>query len=73
MTATRPADAGLHYTVLTSANALAIGIGSLLGGMLADQAGKAITFIVATLVCLAPAALLPRWDRAARASRSSPG
>ena len=68
MTATRPADAGLHYTVLTSANALAIGIGGLFGGLLADHAGKTVTFIVATVVCLAPGALLPRWDEAARAS-----
>lgn len=70
MTATRPADAGLHYTVLTSANALAIGLGGLLGGILADHVGKLATFVIATLVCLAPSPLILRWDEAARASRT---
>ena len=41
MSATRPADAGLHYTILTSANALAIGLGGLIGGILADRARSA--------------------------------
>jgi PAT family beta-lactamase induction signal transducer AmpG len=70
MTATRPANAGLHYTLLTSANALAIGLGGILGGVLAQLAGKTVLFAVATLVCLAPAILLPKWDAAARASRA---
>ena len=70
MTATRPADAGLHYTVLTSANALAIGIGGLLGGLCVDLAGKSATFAIATIVCLLPGLLLRRWDEAARASRA---
>jgi hypothetical protein len=70
MTATRPADAGLHYTVLTSANALAIGVGGMLGGIFADLTGKLVTFVIAMVVCLLPAILLPRWDEAARASRS---
>ncbi len=70
MSATRPANAGLHYTILTSANALAIGIGGLVGGVSADLAGKRATFALATVVCLLPGFLLPRWDAAARASRS---
>jgi predicted MFS family arabinose efflux permease len=70
MTATRPANAGLHYTMLTSANALAIGVGGLLGGFCADFAGKRATFVLATVVCILPGALLPRWDEAARASRT---
>jgi MFS transporter, PAT family, beta-lactamase induction signal transducer AmpG len=70
MTATRPASAGLHYTVLTSANALAIGLGGQVGGLCADLAGKSVTFVLATIVCLLPGFLLPRWDEAARASRS---
>jgi predicted MFS family arabinose efflux permease len=70
MTATRPADAGLHYTVLQSANALGIGVGSLFGGLLADHVGKSATFVIATFVCLAPGVLLLRWDEAALASRS---
>ncbi|HVJ94663.1 MAG TPA: MFS transporter [Labilithrix sp.] len=69
MTATRPADAGLHYTVLTSANATGIGLGGLLGGVSADLAGKPLTFLIATLVCLLPALFITRWDEAARASR----
>lgn len=70
MTATRPANAGLHYTVLTSANALAIGLGGMIGGVLTDVAGKRITFVVATVLCLMPGVLLTRWDSAARASRT---
>ena len=70
MTATRPANAGIHYTVLTSANALAIGFGGLLGGGCADVAGKVVTFSAATVICLVPAVLLSRWDDAARASRA---
>lgn len=69
MTATRPADAGLHYTVLTSANALAIGVGSQLGMLSADVLGKSATFAIATVVCLLPGVLLLDWDRAAEASR----
>lgn len=70
MSATRPADAGLHYTVLTSANALAIGIGGLLGGAVADLAGKSATFVVATIASLAPLFLLRTWDEASAASRA---
>jgi predicted MFS family arabinose efflux permease len=70
MTATRPANAGLHYTVLTSANALAIGVGGMLGGVCADLAGKRFTFVLATIVCLLPGVLLTRWDEAVRASRA---
>jgi MFS transporter, PAT family, beta-lactamase induction signal transducer AmpG len=70
MSATRPADAGLHYTVLTSANALAIGIGGLVGGAIADWQGKSATFLVAALVSALPLVLLRRWNEAALASRS---
>jgi predicted MFS family arabinose efflux permease len=69
MTATRPADAGLHYTILTSANALAIGLGGIFGGLIADRAGKLTAFVVASIVCLLPGILLPRWHAAALASR----
>lgn len=68
MTATRRSDAGLHYTVLTSANAVAIGFGGLLGGLLADRLGLPTTFVVAAALCLAPLALLGRWTAAAVAS-----
>lgn len=68
MTATRPADAGLHYTILTSANAVAIGVGSMMGALIADRLGKSTAFLVATAVCVLPAMLLPRWVSAARAS-----
>jgi MFS transporter, PAT family, beta-lactamase induction signal transducer AmpG len=70
MTATRPADAGLHYTVLTSANALALGLGAILGGLMADLTSKSTTFIVATVVCVLPGFLISRWNEAAHASRS---
>lgn len=70
MSATRPADAGLHYTVLTSANALAIGIGGMLGGAIADWQGKSATFAVAAFVSVLPLSLLRRWDESAEASRA---
>ena len=68
MTATRKADAGLHYTILTSANAVAIGFGGLVGGLLADAVGKLAVFVIAAVLCLVPALLLPLWPRAAAAS-----
>lgn len=70
MTATRPANAGLQYTILTSLNALALGFGGLLGGVCADLVGKQATFAIATVVCLLPGSLLIRWDQAAAASRA---
>jgi len=70
MSATRPSNAGLHYTVLTSANAAAIGIGSVMGGVIADKAGLLAAFVVAAIACALPGALLPRWSAAARASAS---
>ncbi len=70
MSATRPANAGMHYTVLQSLNAFAIGIGGLVGGILADRIGKEATFAIATVVCILPGFLLFRWDEAARASRA---
>ncbi len=69
MSATRPADAGLHYTVLTSANAIAIGVGGFLGGLIADHGGRLAAFVIATVVCLVPGVLLVRWTHAAEASR----
>lgn len=73
MTATRPADAGLHYTILTSANAIAIGLGGLVGGVLADRVGKSAVFGAAAVVSLVPSVLLPRWQRAADASSAGGG
>lgn len=70
MSATRPSDAGLHYTVLTSANALAIGIGSLAGGSIADHYGLLAALVTSAIACVLPAALLPRWSEASRASAS---
>src|SRR5262249_10245617 len=68
MSATRPADAGRHYTALPSVNAICIGIGGLTGGLLADVLGRGPVFAIAAVVSLLPLALLPRWERAARAS-----
>ncbi len=72
MSATRREDAGLHYTLLTSANALAIGVGGQVGGLLADRLGYTHTLEIAVLVCVAPLALLGRWDEAASASADRP-
>ena len=68
MTATRPKDAGLHYTILTSANNVAMGFGGLFGGLLADRAGLTPVFIVAAVVSAIPALLLAKWKDAAAAS-----
>lgn len=68
MSATRPADAGLHYTILTSANAMAIGFGGLVGGLIADRAGLLVAFTTAAVVSALPILLLPRWTSAADAS-----
>ncbi len=68
MSATRRSDAGLHYTLLTSANVLAIGTGGVLGGVLADRVGLPPTFAVAAVLCLIPLALVGRWRDAAFAS-----
>jgi PAT family beta-lactamase induction signal transducer AmpG len=70
MTATRPANAGLQYTILQSLNALAIGVGSTIGLVLAGAIGKEATFAIATIVCVLPGFLLFRWDSAAQASRA---
>ncbi len=70
MAATRPANAGLHYTVLTSANALSIGLGGVIGGKLGDRLGYPVTYSVAALACLAPLWLLARWRTASLASSS---
>jgi len=70
MTATRKADAGLHYTLLTSANTVAIGVGGQLGGSLADRIGKGSVLALAALCCALPLVLVPRWKRAAEASAS---
>ena len=68
MSATRPADAGLHYTILTSANAMAIGFGGLVGGLIADRAGLLVAFVTAAVVSALPVLLLPRWSSSADAS-----
>ncbi|MEO7332049.1 MAG: hypothetical protein ABI193_25965, partial [Minicystis sp.] len=72
MTATRPSSAGVHYTLLTSVNALAIGLGGLVGGALADLLGDAPTFAIAVVLALAPLALLGRWTAAAMRSGAEP-
>lgn len=70
MSATRPADAGLHYTVLTSANALAIGIGGFVGGVIADAHGKSATFAAAAMASALPLLLLRGWEKSVDASRA---
>ncbi len=72
MSATRKSDAGLHYTLLTSANVLAIGIGSTLGGFVADVSGKSVVLVIAVVACLAPLWLISRWDAAMTASADEP-
>ncbi|MEZ4405608.1 MAG: MFS transporter [Polyangiales bacterium] len=68
MTATLRSRAGLHYTLLTGLNAAAIGVGGMAGAFAGDLAGPVAGFALAAALCLAPLALLPGWDRHARAS-----
>ncbi len=68
MTATSRARAALHYTVLTSLNALAIGLGGLVGAAVGDLAGNRVAFLAAAALAAAPLGLLPGWERAAAAS-----
>lgn len=68
MTATRPSQAAMHYTLLTSFNALAIGLGGMLGGLLGDHLGEVPAFSIAVVASLGPLWLMPAWDRSARAS-----
>ncbi len=68
MTATHRERAALHYTVLTSVNALAIGLGGLLGAILGDLVGVTAAYGVSALLCLAPMPLFSRWSDHASAS-----
>lgn len=68
MTATSRARAALHYTVLTSLNALAIGLGGLVGAAVGDLAGNRVAFLAAAALAAAPLVLVPGWERAAAAS-----
>ncbi len=62
MSATDRSRAALHYTALTSLNAVAIGVGGLLGATLADAAGPVTAVLASAALCVAPVALLRRWD-----------
>lgn len=68
MTATRPSQAGLHYTVLTSINSLGIGVAGLLAGALADRLGKTFVLWLSAGLCLLPLMPLRNWADSARAS-----
>lgn len=68
MSATRRSDAGLHYTVLTGGNALVLGLGGLLGGVIGQHAGKPAAFVSAAALCLLPLVFVARWPRARDAS-----
>jgi MFS transporter, PAT family, beta-lactamase induction signal transducer AmpG len=68
MTATQRDRAALHYTVLTSFNALAILIGSGLGALLGDTLGEQAAFGISALLCLLPWPFLHRWTAHAEAS-----
>ncbi|MBL8603779.1 MAG: MFS transporter [Myxococcales bacterium] len=68
MTATRRDEAALHYTVLTSLNALAIGLAGLVGARVADMSSVGLALGLSAAVSLLPLVLLKRWDVHARAS-----
>ncbi len=56
------------YTILTSANAMAVGFGGLVGGLTADRARLLVAFTTAAVMSALPLLLLPRWTSAADAS-----
>ncbi len=68
MSATWKARAGLHYTLLTSTNALAIGLGGMLGAKLGDLFGASTAYLVGAVMCFAPWVLIPKWSAHAEAS-----
>lgn len=69
MSATNRERAALHYTVLTSLNAVAIAAGAYAGSITADGAGLSAAVVLAMALCLAPCALLHRWsEHAARSA-----
>ncbi len=72
MTATQRSRAALHYTVLTSLNALAIGLGGVLGSVLGDLAGPVPTYSLAAVLCALPLPWLARWESHATASAAEP-
>lgn len=68
MSATQRSRAALHYTLLTSLNALAIGLGGLAGAALGDLFGPPVAFSVSASLCFVPWGLLRGWDAHAKAS-----
>jgi predicted MFS family arabinose efflux permease len=68
MSATRKSDAGLHYTLLTGANALGLGAGGMIGGAVGEHWGKEAAFVAAGVICLLPLGLIVRWNEARDAS-----
>lgn len=68
MSAARPSAAGFHYTLLTSLNALGIGLGGQLGGALADHVGRATVYGLAAVTCLVPLAFVRGWRTSVVAS-----
>ena len=69
MSATDRARAALHYTALTSLNAVAIVLGGVLGSLVADHFGVVVAMAWAGALCLVPCVLLGPW--AAHAARSA--
>ena len=69
MSATNRERAALHYTVLTSLNAVAIAAGGYAGSITADVAGLSAAVALAMALSVAPCALLFRWS--AHSARSS--
>jgi predicted MFS family arabinose efflux permease len=70
MRATRLDRAALHYTLLTSLNALALALGGFLGAGLGQGVGPGPTFTVAVGLCLFPLWFLRGWEAQVEASAS---
>jgi PAT family beta-lactamase induction signal transducer AmpG len=73
MSATQRERAALHYTVLTSLNALSLGVGGMVGAVLGDLAGPRVAFLASAALCLAPWGLFRAWEAHAKASSEGVG
>jgi MFS family permease len=61
MDASDPHHAGTDYTLLASVTVLVVGVASVVGGVLGDTLGYALTFIIGTVLSLLGSLLMVWW------------
>lgn len=72
MGATSRARAAQEFTVLVTANAVSLAVGSAAAGALADVAGVRVVFVLGALLSLAAVRALRGWDDASAGLRDAP-